>query len=221
MMESPVSPLFLEEYLGECARPAIILSSRDPQSTGVSLEVYYANRALLDIVGYDDGTADELTSLLQTKCIHPSMSRFVRWIDQVLRSPRSKHVLRTSFQAKSPPQAHVSSRHTVDIEWKPVVLRQTYVILMGKVKEVVSYFNGENAIEKQIPSCTRSPESNSNVSDTGISVSSNSSTKSSVGHTNRTTTYFMGSETAPAQKNLEPWSHNEKVTSTVTPGMTC
>ena len=115
-------------------------------------------KLLGDFGGMD--TSDNLTSLLQAKCVHPAMSRFIKWIDSALQNPRAGHSLRTSFEAnevadQGPALLH---RKIVDIEWEAVVL-QTYIVLIGKTTGTAAYFKEKPPVTQhpQRPSLQRLP----------------------------------------------------------------
>jgi len=217
------SSLLLEDFLDVSPKPALILTSDGQQLSGNSLKVCYADRAFLDIIGDDHGLAGEgsLTSILKAKCVHPTMRRFIKWIDTVLRNPSAGHGLRTSYQGNEivgerPAAAH---RTIVDIKWKALVLKSTYVILSEKTTGNSSYFTGGADPVRlsllRMPSQT-SPHESTDSSNAIKAVSPNSPALSD-GHTGtklNSPSYFTevfreGKATSP--KGLHPWGHSEKV----------
>ena len=220
-MESHPSALLLEDFLDAFPKPAMILGSQDQQLSGDSFQVYYANRAFLAIIGDVAGLAGEgsLTSMLKAKCVHPAIPRFFSWIDTVLRSPRAGHGLRTSFQGNEsigdrPATAH---QKIVDIKWKALVLKSTYVILTGKTTGTSSYFTGgANPVRPSLlrmPSQTSIDSADSQQAIAAISPGSTTLSDGGQG-TEVSPSYFTGAfregkVTFP--KGLHPWRHREKV----------
>ena len=221
-MESLASTLLLEDFLDVFPKPTLILTSRDQPLSGDSLQVCYANRAFLDIIGDDPVLVGEgsLTSMLKAKCVHPAMPRFINWIDTVLRNPRAGHGLRTSFQGdenmgEGPVAAH---QKIVDIKWKALTLKSTYVILTGKTTGTSSYFTG--GADPVRPSLLRMPSQTSIDSNDSqhamVAISPGSPTHSDGGRdAGVSPSYFTGAfregkVTSP--KGLRPWRHRETVT---------
>ena len=175
-MESKMLPsVFLEDFLDVLPKSALVLKSHSQLSSGDSLKVSYANRAFLDIIGDDFGGMDaetfDLTSLLQAKCVHPAMSRFIKWIDSVLQNPTAGHSLRTSFEGNEVAEKGASShRRIVDIEWEAVVL-QTYIVLTGKTTGTAAYFREKALVTRHSPrpSLHRLPSNTSMSSQSGTS----------------------------------------------------
>ena len=163
-MESKVLPsLLLEDFLDVCPKSALVLKSDSQLLSGDSLKVCYANRAFQEIVGDGLGglnTSDNLTSLLQAKCLHPAMPRFIKWIDSALQNPSAGHSLRTSFEGNEVAEKGPTSLHRkiVDIEWEAVVL-QTYIVLTGKTTGTSAYFKEKPPVtpHPQRPSLQRLP----------------------------------------------------------------
>lgn len=237
-MESETSSsLLLAEFLDVLPKSALILSSQGQQLSGESLKVCYANRAFLDIIGDDLGESDpdsdsdpelaveggSLTSMLKAKCVHPTMSRFIKWIDTVLQNPGAGHGLRTSFQGnevagEGPAAAH---RKIVDIKWKAVVLKNSYVILTGKTTGAASYFTGGVAHRPSLlrmPSQTSLHSQDTTESPSAIKAvspySPASSARTQLPELGFTTSYFteaFAEGTATSPKGLDPWRHSEKV----------
>ena len=228
-MESALSSsLLLKDFLDVFPKSALILTPQSQQLSGDSFKVCYANQAFLDIIGDEVGgpkLAEEnsLTSILKAKCIHPTMSRFIKWIDSVLQNPRAGHGLRTSFQGseivgEGPATAH---RKIVYIKWKALVLKETYVILTGKTTGSSSYFTGGKGPVASRPSVLRMPAQMSTHSIDSIesppaisAVSPGSSTGSVVGTEISSPSYFTEAFTereVTSPKGLDPWRHTEKV----------
>jgi hypothetical protein len=229
-------PILLEEFLDASAKPAIIISSEDYRFSRDSVKVCYANRTFLDILGDTSAPAgtssadyDHLTSMILTKCVHPSTSRFMKWTETVLQSATTEQTLRTSFEAHNvtQEQSAPNRQQIVDIVWKAVVVQQTYIVLTGKSTGTVSYFKGETPtmVESRPPSQTSSQPSirvdtadNTDNEFRKGSVSSDSSTpsmRSGKAASSNSTTYFTDSfsdTTTPAiEKGVNPWRHKEKV----------
>jgi hypothetical protein len=232
MASAPLSSLLLHDFLDVLPKSALIIRSRP---SGDSLTVCYANQTFLDIVGHDSADSDlgtgidvsnSLTSMLRTKCVRPTMSRFIKWIDTVLQNSSGGHGLRTSFEVnenvgEGPPTAH---RKIVDIKWKARVLKSTYVILTGKVTGTASYFTGGASTRPTRPSLLRmrsdtSHNSNeSNESPSVIRAISPILPSSPIDihppGSGFTTSYFTEAFTedkAGSPKGLDPWRHTEKV----------
>ena len=238
VMESKVLPsLLLENFLDVCPKPALVLKSL---LSGDSPEVCYANRAFLEIIGDDFwgmDTSDNLTSLLQAKCVHPTMPRFIKWIESTLQNPSGGRSLRTSFEGNEVAENGPASSHRkiVDIEWEAVVL-QTYIVLTGKTTGTAAYFKEKPPVTPyQRPSLqhlssqtsvSTQPDSSEVTSGLGIptikAVSPGTSDQSSTGQvisesdtgTTFTTNYFtetFDDRNPTSPKGLDPWHHNEKV----------
>ena len=223
-MESvPSSSLLLEDFLEIFPKSALIitLQEREVLSRADSIKVCYANPSFLNIIGHDYGDEedvhDSLTSMLKTKCVHPSMSRFIKWIDTVLQKPTSGHGLRTSFEmseiaGEGPPAAH---RRIVDIKWKAIVLQKKYVVLTGKTTGASSYFAGgpsrPSFLRMPSASSKHSIESPTITAVSPVSPSSSIDTQADMGFT---TSYFTEAFTdgkVGSPKGLDPWRHSEKV----------
>src|SRR5437762_6311911 len=108
-MESKTfSSVLLEDFLNVSPKSALVLKSQSQPLSENSLKILYANPVFLDIIGYDfqlarlealDAEAsDNLASLLHAKCVHPSLSWFIKWVVAVLENPGEEQRLRTSFQ---------------------------------------------------------------------------------------------------------------------------
>jgi hypothetical protein len=227
MESEPLSSLLLQDFLDVLPKSALIIRS---QLSGDSLTVCYANRTFLDIVGHDFADSnltreqerfDSLTAMLRTKCVRPTMSRFIKWIDTVLQNSSGGQRLRTSFEVneivgEGPPAAH---RKIVDIEWKARVLRNTYVILTGKSTGTASYFTRGTTPR---PSLLRMPSEKSQHSIESTESPSAMRAASPIisplqiqaSGTAFTTSYFteaFADDKLGSPKGLEPWSHSEKV----------
>lgn len=248
MKSKILSSVILEDFLDASPKPAFVLKSHTQLLSADSLKVVYANRAFLDIIGdgflgmglegIDAESSDDLTSLLQAKCVQPTMSRFVKWIDTVLLDPNTGYSLRTSFQGAEVTTGGTGAlnRQVVNVEWDAVVLLKTFVVLTGKLTGTALYFTGEKSALEQPrrPSLRHLPshnshrnqainEPNENLSDISafaINVVTPGSNRSSIGGefgeyestspTNYFTEGFVGS-TQSSPKGLDPWRHHEKV----------
>lgn len=243
MKSKVLSSVILEDFLDASPKPAFVLKSHTQPLSADSLKVVYANQAFLDIIGdgflgmglegMDAESSDDLTSLLQAKCVQPTMSRFVKWIDTVLLDPNTGYSLRTSFQGAEVTTGGTGAlnRQVVNVEWEAVVLLKTFVVLTGKLIGTALYFTGE---QPRRPSLRHLPSHNSyrnqaisepkeNPSDTSayaINVVTPGSNRSSIGgefgeyESTSPTSYFtegfVGS-TQSSPKGLDPWRHHEKV----------
>jgi hypothetical protein len=164
------SSVCLEEYLEVCPKPALVLVSNRRPSPGASLKVCYSNRAFFEILGdnenfpavndVDEEDSDNLSSILQRKCVHPTTSQFVKWIDAVVQNPgASQDSLLTSFETtfeaskSTTPEADTSQRTFVEIEWDAVVLQKKYILLTGKTVGIVSSGDGESSNTNEPPPC--------------------------------------------------------------------
>jgi hypothetical protein len=237
------SSVCLKHYLDICPKPALVLVSNRQPSLEDSFNVCYSNRAFLDVVsddetlpavhGFDQEASDNLSSILQSKCVHPTTSQLVEWVDTVLQNPDVPHNLLTTFREnKSTTQGtDVSHRTFVEIEWDAVVLQKTYIVLTGKTTGIPSNTDGEKAITpRRLPSSALIPlpipyanDISNNGAHTTKAVSPGSSARNAVIELGRrtepfTTTYF----TEPSQdsavsspKGVDPWRHHEKVKSIV------
>ena len=248
MKSNVLSSMLLEDFLDASPKPTFVLKSHAQPLSGDSLKVVYANQAFLDIIGdgflgmraegMDAESSDDLTSLLQAKCVQPTMSRFVKWIDTVLLDPNTGHSLRTSFQGDEVATGGTGAlhRHVVNIEWDAVVLQKTFIVLTGKLTGTTSYFTGEMALLEQPrqPSFQHLPRHNSHrnvaipepkenpseISAYPINVVTPGSPRSSIGgefgdsENTTPTSYFtegFGGGTPSSPKGLDPWRHHEKV----------
>jgi hypothetical protein len=241
-MEEIWPSVFLKDFLDVYPDPALVLkSSRTRLLAEDSLNVCYANAAFLDIIGdglgrYGTESPDSLTALLKDKCVHPAMSRFVKWIDTVLQNPDSGHNLRTSFQGNEVIGSGPVATHQkiVGIDWEAVVLRKTYIVLTGKTTGTTMYFpGGTRPLPKtptrprpslqhlpsytlaQIEALSESPKSIEVVTVKAVSPStSDRGSPGEVRDTPFTTSYFTEgfADAVPSSpKGLDPWRHSEKV----------
>jgi len=240
-MESKVLPsVLLESFLDACPKPALVLRSDRQLLSGDSLKVCYANRVFRDIVGDDFWgmhTSDNFTLLLQAKCIHPAIPRFIKWIESALQNPSAGHSLRTSFEGND--VVEKGPRKIVDIEWEAVEL-QMYIVLTGKTTGTPLYFQEEPPFTPhpqrppllRLPSHTPSrsvstqPDSFEGASGFGTptikALSPGTYDQSSFRQvfiepdtvTSFTTSYFTetsGDSMPTSPKGLDPWRHSEKV----------
>jgi hypothetical protein len=218
------SSLLLEDFLDVLPKSALILTSHGQQLSGGSLKVCYANPAFLDIIGDDSGLEGEgsLTSMLEAKCVHPTMPRFIKWVDTVLQNPGARHGLRTSFQGNEivghgPAAAH---QKILDIKWKAFVLNEKYVVLTGKTTGAASYFTGgagpvvTRPTLQRMPSATSTHSTDSTESPHAIrAISPGSPTSFPVGPlSDSSPSYFTEAFTeGTSPKGLHPWRHRERV----------
>ena len=237
VMDSKVLPrVFLEDFLDACPKSALVLTSHSGLLSGDSLKVCYANRAFLDIIGDDFGAAtSNLTSLLEAKCVHPAMSRFIKWIDSASQNPSAGHSLRTSFEGNEVAREGPASSHRkiVDIEWEAVIL-DSYIVLTGKTTGTAAYFREKAPVTPHPtrPSLQRLPSHTSTMSQPDTSDLTSSvgtptieavspdqiSASREVGEpdtgTSFTTSYFteaFADSNLSSPKGLDPWRHSEKV----------
>jgi hypothetical protein len=166
------SSVSLEEYLDICPKPALVLvSNLEP-----SLEVCYSNRAFFEILGdnvkfpavndLDEDASDNLSSIFQRICVHPSTSQFIKWIDAVVQNPGANpESLLTTFEMPvdtskiTTQESGPSQRTIVEIEWDAVVLQKKYILLIGKTMGKISNGDGESwtTNEPPRPPLQRSP----------------------------------------------------------------
>ena len=242
VMESKVLPsVLLENFLDVSPNSALVLKSDSQVLSRDSLKVCYANRAFREIIGDDFwgvDSSDNLTSLLQAKCVHPAMPRFIKWIESASQNPSAGHSLRTSFEGNEVAEQGPASLHgkIVNIEWEAVVL-QTYIVLTGKTTGTAAYFKEKPPVTShpQRPSLQRlsshtsvstQPDSSEVTSGFGTptikAISPGTSDQSSAGQPigepdtgpSFTTSYFtetFGDSKSTSPKGLDPWRHSEKV----------
>jgi hypothetical protein len=236
------SSVCLKEYLDICPKPALVLVSTSQPSLEDSFNVCYANRAFLDVIykdeklpairGFDQKASDNLSSILQSNCVHPTAYQFVEWINTVLKNPNVPHNLLTTFQEnkRTTQGTDVSLRTFIEIEWDAVVLQNTFILLT--CTRIPSNTDGEKAITNTarrppmqssaalmpLPIPATSEVSN-NGAHTTKAMSPGSSRRNSVSELGRrtepfTTTYFTEpsrDSAVSSPKGVDPWRHHEKV----------
>ena len=130
-MDSPS----LSSYFDVLHKSALMLTSETETLSSASMAVYYVNSAFLDIIGHSqrdsptDGTnfvGNKFLSILQSYCISPSISRFARWLDDIIQAPNSVQ-LKSRFRGLKNTETSF-----VEIEWNGVVVEGKYVVLTGR-----------------------------------------------------------------------------------------
>lgn len=160
--------------------------------------------------------------MLEAKCAHPTMPRFIKWIDTVLQNPSARHGLRTSFQGNEVvgdgPATALPHQKIVDIKWKAFVLKQKYVVLTGKTIGAASYFTGGARPVRppllRMPSATSTHSTDSTGSPHALRAQSPASPTSLPGGqgSDSSPSYFTEAFTeGTSPKGLHPWRHREKV----------
>jgi hypothetical protein len=164
------SSVFLEEYLEVCPKPALVLVSNRQPSPSALLKVCYSNRTFFEILGdnenfpavrdLDGEASDRLSSILHKKCVHPTTSQLLEWIDAVMQDPSvGQDCLLTTFETTigvtktMMQEADTLQRTFVEIEWDVVVLQKKYILLTGKTAGIVSNGNGEKSTTNAPPPC--------------------------------------------------------------------
>jgi hypothetical protein len=161
----------LTSYFDIHSQPATILTRENETLTTHSLIISYTNPSLNDIVSNSSFTLTEhaksttlvghkFTSILESHCVIPSSSRFIRWLDGIIGTLNSIHHLKSRFRTVKTEKTTSSGEipQFVDIEWHAVVMKNKYVVLTGQIVGTTQLSTGLTSPLLIPPQCLRTPD---------------------------------------------------------------
>jgi len=243
-MESLSLPVFLDLL----PHPAMILTSKDKNISLDALSVCYVNRTFLHNIGTPPETVSEdllrveesakkaaptqdFRSLLQDQCISPSMSSFIRWINEVARHPGVVNYLKTQFKSYRPSRDRDGFERPppiMDISWNAVFMEENFIVLTGRRTGSVQFSPLTPTSPRELDSSAKQlsdveEEENAYSNQVVLSPCSSTSSLSSQPKSRQTTARLCTfrhrlPDSAPSSEiteelhlEVDPWRRDEKV----------